>query len=58
MSWNDINKTSIQSSALEFINNLEEWVLKPDEKLNEAPSSFNKLLASTLGKISAFPNVY
>lgn len=56
MSWNDINKTSIQSSALEFINNLEEWVLKPDEKLNEAPSSFNKLLASTLGKISAFSN--
>lgn len=56
MSWNDINKTSIQSSALEFINNLEEWVLKPDEKLNEAPSSFNKLFASTLGKISAFSN--
>lgn len=56
MSWTDINKTSAQSAVTEFIDNLEEWVLSPDEKINEAPSSFTALLASTLGKISAYSN--
>ena len=56
MSWTDINKTSAQSAVTEFIDNLEEWILSPDEKINEAPSSFTSLLASTLGKISAYSN--
>lgn len=56
MSWTDINKTSAQSAVTEFIDNLEDWVLTPDEKINEAPSSFTSLLASTLGKISAYSN--
>lgn len=56
MSWTDINKTSAQSAVTEFIDNLESWVLSPDEKINEAPSSFTSLLSSTLGKISAYSN--
>lgn len=54
--WKDINKTSAQSAVTEFLDNLEDWVLKPDEKINEAPTSFTNLLASTLGKISAYSN--
>lgn len=54
--WKDINKTSAQSSVSEFLDNLEAWVLKPDEKLNETPASFTSLFASSLGKISAYSN--
>lgn len=54
--WKDINKTSAQSAVTEFLDNLEDWVLKPEEKINEAPSSFTNLVASTLGKISAYSN--
>jgi len=54
--WQDINKTSAQSAINEFLDNLEDWVLRPDEKINEAPTSFTNLYASTLGKISAYSN--
>lgn len=54
--WQDINKTSAQAAVTEFLDNLEDWVLNPDEKINEAPTSFTNLVASTYGKISAYSN--
>lgn len=54
MAWTDINKTSAQSAVTEFLDNLEDWVVNSDEKINESPSSFTSLMASTLGKISAY----
>lgn len=54
MAWIDINKTSAQTAVTEFLDNLEDWVVNSDEKINESPSSFTSLFASTLGKISAY----
>lgn len=54
--WKDINRTSAQAAVSEFLDNLEDWVLKPEEKINEAPTGFINTFASTLGKISAYSN--
>ena len=50
----NINKSSISATINSFATDLEKWVLNPEEKLNEEPSSFISLVSSTLGKTSAY----
>lgn len=50
----NINKNSIQSAIINFTSDLEKWVLNPEDKLNDEPTSFVSLLSSTLGKLSGY----
>ena len=54
MADSEINKTSIAYTVSNYLDNLENWVLKPDEEINSAPTSFVNLEASTLAKIGAY----
>lgn len=54
MPTTDINKHSIAYTVSNFLDNLENWVLNPNEQLNSVPTSFVNLEASTLAKISAY----
>ena len=50
----NINKNSIASTIDGFIQDLEDYVLQSDEKVNDTPTSFVSLLTSTLAKIGAY----
>ena len=50
----EINKTSISYTASSFIDKLKKYVIKPNEAINEEPSSYISLFTSTLAKTSAY----
>nr|MCR5607604.1 hypothetical protein [Lachnospiraceae bacterium] len=50
----NINKNSIASTITGFIQDLDEYVLQSDERINDTPTSFISLLTSTLAKIGAY----
>lgn len=54
MADSEINKTSIAHTVSNFLDDLENWVLKPSEQSNAAPTSFVNLESSTLAKIGAY----